>query len=99
MPTSPRGQSRYTERAVRKDSDMAKTLCISADSHVVEPPELFAPLQKRFGERAPHIRYTEDRGPQLDLGDGRLGLAIGGFLQAGFDFGRPDAREQLKRGY
>ncbi len=78
---------------------MAKSLCISADSHVVEPPELFAPLQKRFGERAPHIRYTEDRGPQLDLGDGRLGLAIGGFLQAGFDFGRPDSREMLKKGY
>jgi predicted TIM-barrel fold metal-dependent hydrolase len=78
---------------------MAKTLCISADSHVVEPPEMFAPLEKRFGERAPRIRTTEDRGPQLDLGDGRLGLAIGGFLQAGFDFGRPDSREQLKRGY
>jgi uncharacterized protein len=78
---------------------MPKSLCISADSHVVEPPELFAPLEKRFGERAPRIRYTEDRGPQLDLGDGRLGLAIGGFLQAGFDFGRPDAREMLKKGY
>src|SRR6476469_1940312 len=78
---------------------MAKTLCISADSHVVEPPELFAPLEKRFGDRAPRIRYTEDRGPQLDLGDGRLGLAIGGFLQAGFDFGRPDSRERLKKGY
>src|SRR5438270_720397 len=78
---------------------MPKTLCISADSHVVEPPELFAPLEKRFGERAPRIRYTKDRGPQLDLGDGRLGLAIGGFLQAGFDFGRPDFREILKKGY
>ena len=74
-------------------------LCISADSHVVEPPELFTPLEKRFGEQAPRVRFFEDRGPQLDLGDGRLGLSISGFLQAGFDFGRPDAQELAKKGY
>jgi uncharacterized protein len=76
-----------------------KELCISSDSHVVEPPELFAPLEKRFGEQAPHIHYLEDRGPVLDLGNGKYGLSITGFLQAGFDFGRPDAREMLKKGY
>jgi predicted TIM-barrel fold metal-dependent hydrolase len=78
---------------------MVTARCISADSHVVEPPELFAPLKRRFGERAPHVRITPERGPQLDLGDGRLGLPIGGFLQANFDFSRPDAREMLKKGY
>jgi len=78
---------------------MTRPLCISADSHVVEPPELFAPLQKRFGERAPHIRMTDEQGPRLDLGNGKLGIAVGSFLQAGQDFGSPDALEIRKRGY
>ena len=70
-----------------------KQLCISSDSHVVEPPELFEPLVKRFGEEAPHMVFREDIGPQLYLGNGQYGLIITGFLQAGFDFGRPDAGE------
>ena len=78
---------------------MAKQLCISSDSHVVEPPELFAPLQKRFGDRAPRIIETEDVGARLDLGNGKLGIAIGGFLQAGTDFGSPTALEERKKGY
>ena len=76
-----------------------KQLCISSDSHVVEPPELFAPLEKQFGEQAPRIQFFEDKGPQLNLGNGKLGLTITGFLQAGFDFGREDAREVSKMGY
>jgi predicted TIM-barrel fold metal-dependent hydrolase len=76
-----------------------RQLCISSDSHVVEPPELFEPLQKRFGEKAPRIVQHEERGPVLDLGNGKYGLSITGFLQAGFDFGRPDSREMLQKGY
>jgi len=57
----------------------ARRLCISADSHVVEPPEMYAPLQKRLGSRAPRIVRTE-MGDQLDRGNGTLGLPIGGFL-------------------
>ncbi len=78
---------------------MAKPLCISSDSHVVEPPELFAPLRKRFGDRAPYIRETEDQGPRLDLGDGRLGISVGGFLMAGHDFDAPNHVEIRARGY
>jgi uncharacterized protein len=78
---------------------MKKATCISADSHVVEPPELFSPLQKRFGDRAPRVVESDDRGPVLNLGDGRLGLSIAGFLQADFDFSREDSREMLKQGY
>ncbi|MGE0057323.1 MAG: amidohydrolase family protein [Dehalococcoidia bacterium] len=79
---------------------MAKQLCISADSHVVEPPELFDPLQSRFGERAPRIEFFNgEKNPQLYLGDGRYGIGITGLFQAGFDFSRPDANEIQKMGY
>ncbi|MGH2587745.1 MAG: amidohydrolase family protein [Dehalococcoidia bacterium] len=78
---------------------MAKSLCISGDSHVVEPPDLFAPLARRFGERAPKVVETEDRGPVLDLGNGKFGLGISGFFMAGVDFTKADTRELAKKGY
>jgi predicted TIM-barrel fold metal-dependent hydrolase len=80
-------------------TSITRPLCISSDSHVVEPPELFEPLVKRFGEEAPHIVQREDIGPQMYIGGGRWGFVITGFLQAGFDFGRPDAAEVKKMGY
>ena len=76
-----------------------KTQCISADSHVVEPPELFAPLQARFGERAPRVQDYEDWGPTLNLGNGKRGIAIGNFLLANADFTSPQALIDRKRGY
>lgn len=78
----------------------ADRICISADSHVVEPPELFAPLEKLFGDRAPRIRVVNPAlGPQLDLGNGTLGLAIAGFFLANVDFKSPAARDLLAKGY
>jgi predicted TIM-barrel fold metal-dependent hydrolase len=77
---------------------MNTSLCISADSHVVEPPELFAPLQKRFGDRAPHVS-DQGRGPQLDLANGKRGLILTGFFMANVDFGREDLQELNKLGY
>ena len=75
-------------------------LCISADSHVVESAEFFEPLVKRFGEEAPHVVVADpERGPQLYLGNGQLGLTIAGFLQANTDFTSPKAMEELQRGY
>lgn len=75
-------------------------LCISADSHVVEPAEFFEPLVKRFGEEAPHVVVADpERGPQLYLGNGQLGLSISGFLQANVDFTSPEARASMKLGY
>ena len=44
----------------------ARRLCISSDSHVVEPPEMFAPLARRLGSAAPKIVHTE-MGDQLDF--------------------------------
>src|SRR5919202_3529474 len=76
----------------------APRLCISADSHVVEPPEMYAPLQRRLGSRAPRIVRTE-LGDQLDRGNGTLGLPIGGFLIAGMDLASDETRAQTRRGY
>jgi predicted TIM-barrel fold metal-dependent hydrolase len=78
---------------------MAKDLCVSSDSHVVEPPELFEPLAKRFGEQAPRVVFTEDRGHVLDLGNGKLGLAIGNFFAAGNDVAAEEMRALVRRGY
>ena len=78
---------------------MAKQLCISADSHVVEPPELFAPLERRFGERAPRVVTLDDRGPVLNLGNGKYGIGIAGFFQAGVDFTKIDSQTLAKKGY
>jgi predicted TIM-barrel fold metal-dependent hydrolase len=77
-----------------------KPLCISADSHVVESPEFFKPLEKRFGAQAPRVVVADpERGPQLDLGNGQLGLSIAGFFMANVDFTTPEARDLLKKGY
>jgi hypothetical protein len=75
-------------------------LCISADSHVVESAEFFKPLAKRFGNRAPRVVVADPaRGPQLDLGNGQLGLGISGFFMANVDFTTPEAQELRKKGY
>ena len=76
----------------------AARLCISSDSHVVEPPEMFAPLQTKLGSRAPKVVKT-DLGDQLDRGNGTLGLPIGGFLIVGMDLATDETRAQTRRGY
>src|SRR6185437_15705712 len=77
-----------------------KQLCISADSHVVESAEFFLPLQKRFGDKAPRMRVADpDKGPQLDLGNGTLGIGLSGFLMSDVDFTRPDIVELYRKGY
>ena len=58
-------------------------LPISADSHVVEAPEVFAGLEERFGDDAPRIATTAREGDGMvipsdrsgALGAGRLGIA------------------------
>jgi predicted TIM-barrel fold metal-dependent hydrolase len=79
---------------------MGKQICISADSHVVEPAEFFEPLVRMFGEEAPHILTPNpDESPRLYLGDGKFGLPVAGFLQQDVDFTSPQARESMKLGY
>src|SRR5919108_2317118 len=85
---------------IQENAMPPKQLCISADSHVVESAEFFQPLVKRFGDQAPHVVVADpDRGPQLDLGNGQLGLGISGFFMANVDFTSPEALELRKKGY
>jgi predicted TIM-barrel fold metal-dependent hydrolase len=75
-------------------------LCISADSHVVESVEFFEPLADMFGDSAPRVVIADpERGPQLNLGDGRLGLMISGFFMQNVDFTKPEAQELRAKGY
>jgi predicted TIM-barrel fold metal-dependent hydrolase len=76
-----------------------KTLCISADSHVVEPGEVFAGLDKRFGDRAPRMEYLEERGDTVNLGNGNYGFSVGLSLLAGTDPGAPESLEMAKKGF
>ena len=79
---------------------MARRLCISADSHIVEPAEFFDPLIKKYGDRAPHMAISNpEMGPQMHLGNGKIGLPAAGFLQQNVDFTSPEARADMKRGY
>ena len=64
---------------------MNQELCISADSHVVEAPEVFAGLARQYGEdQAPRIVYHPEYGDTLvipgqpirpNFGVGRYGIA------------------------
>jgi predicted TIM-barrel fold metal-dependent hydrolase len=71
---------------------------ISADSHVVEPPEVFAAVAKRFGTQAPELTLTEDRGWVLDTGFG-LSFQPGRFATAGLEPQSPDYEAQERSGY
>ncbi|MCH7713538.1 MAG: amidohydrolase [Chloroflexi bacterium] len=79
---------------------MAQQLCISSDSHVVESAEFFHPLEKLFGDRAPKMVTVDPaRGPQLSLGNGKLGIGLSGFFMQNVDFTTPEAIEMRKLGY
>ncbi|MEC9140993.1 MAG: amidohydrolase family protein [Chloroflexota bacterium] len=79
---------------------MSKQLCISGDSHIVEPPEFFEPLIKVYGDKAPHMAIADPAmGPQMHMGNGKIGLPAAGFLQQNVDYTSPKAKEDMKRGY
>ena len=78
---------------------MNKRLCISADSHVVEPPEVYDGLEKRFGDKAPRMVDDPERGLVTAHGDGTFGYTVGAFHTAGQDWGDPEVRERAKSGF
>ena len=79
---------------------MVQKICISSDSHVVESAEFFHPLEKMFGDKAPKMVTADpNRGPQLSLGNGKLGIGLSGFFMQNVDFTTPEAMEMRKLGY
>ena len=71
---------------------------VSADSHVVEPPEVFAAVAKRFGGDAPKLIHTEDRGWVMDTGLGHT-VQPGRFATAGLEPGSRGYLAQERSGY
>lgn len=71
---------------------------VSADSHVVEPPEVFAPVARRFGGGEAKLVYTEERGWLLDTGLGRR-FQPGRFATAGLEPRSPEYTAQERSGY
>jgi predicted TIM-barrel fold metal-dependent hydrolase len=80
---------------------VAQKLCISADSHVVETPEIFEGLEARFGDQAPNIIHHPEYGDILSVpgqplrpnfGVGRLGIA-------GHFANDPETIELIHKGY
>ena len=79
---------------------MVQKICISSDSHIVESAEFFHPLEKMFGDKAPKMVTADpNRGPQLSLGNGKLGIGLSGFFMQNVDFTTPGAMEMRKLGY
>ena len=73
-------------------------LCISSDSHVVETPDIFDGLDKRFGDLAPRIIFEEGKGDILHV-NGRSGLNIGRFGIAGHFANDPETQAMMKAGF
>jgi len=77
---------------------LATAPLISADSHIVEVPEIFAPVAKRFGKPAPRMVETAERGWQLDTGLGRT-IPVGVFATAGMEPQTPQHDQTERAGY
>jgi predicted TIM-barrel fold metal-dependent hydrolase len=71
---------------------------VSADSHVVEPPELFAAVARKFRGTEAKLVHTEERGWVLDTGLGRT-FQPGRFATAGLEPHTPEYEAQERSGY
>ena len=81
--------------------NQAKTLqesqevLISADSHVLELPDLWEkPLAKTFGERAPRVYYDEKRESWMFGSTEVAAQAVGGLFMAGH---RPEELAEVRK--
>ena len=79
----------------------AQKLCISADSHFVEAPEVFAGLEERFGADAPKVIHHEEYGDLLLLPGAtpRPGFGVGRLGIAGHYANDPETQEMIRKGY
>src|SRR6478736_4562487 len=72
----------------------------SCDSHVVEPPEVFAGLEGRFGERAPQIVIGHQGRPgEFVLLPGSPPIPVGRLGIAGNRLDDPATQERITLGY
>ena len=72
----------------------------SCDSHVVEPPEVFAGLEGRFGSRAPQIVIGHQGRPgEFVLLPGSPPIPVGRLGIAGNRLDDPATQERITRGY
>jgi predicted TIM-barrel fold metal-dependent hydrolase len=80
----------------------------SADSHIVEPAELFAALERRYGERAPRIVHDPDWGDFMvapgvtgrEAFSARYsGIPVGRLGVAGANLDDPETQQQIRMGY
>jgi len=79
-------------------------LAISADSHILEAPDVFVGLADKFGDRAPRVVHEEGKGDYIDIpatgkrlnaamcGVGRLGIA-------GMSLDDPETHRLIALGY
>lgn len=79
-------------------------LSISADSHVLEPRDVFAGLAERFGDRAPRVVREEGKGDFVEIPatGTRLNAAIGGVGRlaiAGMSLDDPETHRIMALGY
>ena len=70
----------------------------SSDSHIVESPEVIAPLAERFGLRAPQVVY-DGAGLPVWLGFGTRMLPVGRRGLAGKDLRLPSTQQLMREGY
>ncbi len=80
----------------------------SADSHIVEPPEVFNALERRFGERAPRIvqdpewgdfLVTPGAGGRDRFSERYPGVPVGRLAIAGASLDRPETQAKIRQGY
>ena len=71
----------------------------SCDSHVVEPPEVFAGLEHRFGARAPQIIQNPQGKRGTYIAFGKTMFSVGRLGIAGHRLDDPETHELIARGY
>ena len=71
----------------------------SCDSHVVEPPEVFAGLEHRFGARAPQIVQNPQGKRGTYIAFGKTMFSVGRLGIAGHRLDDPETQELIARGY
>ena len=80
----------------------------SADSHIVEPPQVFAALERRFGDRGPRIVQDPDWGDFLvtpgvsgrdRFSERNPGVPVGRLGIAGANLDSAETQAQIRQGY